>query len=87
MTVLTMPKSLIGSYGSFFITAAVPGWPPVSSTIVCPSGGAFATASFAMRPVPPTFCSTTSGCFSRSASFCPRKRLTRSVLPPGGKPT
>jgi len=36
MTVLTMPKSRTGSYGSFFITAAVR-MAAVSSTIVWPS--------------------------------------------------
>ena len=34
--------------------------------MVVPSGADFDTASLAIRPVAPTFCSTTTGCFSRS---------------------
>src|SRR5258706_167137 len=64
------------------MTAAVPGWPPVSSTIVAPSGADFDTRSLAINPVAPTLCSTTTGCFRRSDSLCPRKRLMMSVLPP-----
>src|SRR6266853_6357572 len=82
-----MPKSRTGSYGSARLRAAVAGCAPESSTSVWPSGGDFASASFASSPAPPGLFSTTTGWPRRSESFCPRRRLTRSLPEPGGEPT
>src|SRR6267143_149543 len=82
-----MPKSRTGSYGSARLRAAVAGCAPESSTSVWPSGGDFASASFASSPAPPGRFSTTTGWPRRSESFCPRRRLTRSLPEPGGEPT
>jgi hypothetical protein len=87
VTIEIIPKSFTGSYGRLFIITAEVGWPPVRSTRVWPSGAALATASCAMTPVAPTFCSTTTGCPRRSCSRCASRRDTMSVLPPGAKPT
>src|SRR5467141_1433613 len=55
---------------------------PTSS--VCPSGVAFATASPATMPLPPTRFSTTTGWPSVSLRRAAMRRPTRSGPPPGG---
>jgi len=48
---------------------------------------AFFTYSAAIWPFAPALFSTTTGCFSRSASFCPTMRATLSVPLPAAKDT
>ena len=52
-----------------------------------PSGGALATEAAAISPLAPARFSTTTDRFSRSAMPGATMRASRSLGPPGGKPT
>src|SRR3977135_3211216 len=66
-----MPKSRTGSYGSARLSAAVAGCAPESSTSVWPSGGDFASASFASSPAPPGLFSPPTGWPARPGAAGP----------------
>ena len=57
------------------------------SRSVLPSASAWATARAPTAPPAPGRLSTITGVLSEVASFCPKARANRSLLPPGEKGT
>jgi hypothetical protein len=80
-------RSFSGSYGSFFTSVTLAAKLLATVTKLVPSGGDLATLSTPITVPAPGLFSTTMGWPSALATSVQTRRVTKSVVPPGGKGT